>query len=73
MVTVDSICIQAYLVFKAVRKKKRRERKNPNFHHMFSKCNLIIRPINKKKKKKERKEKVLNEEECYTLETFSRM
>lgn len=45
---------------------------------MFSKRKLIIRrhssgPINQQKQKRERKEKVLNEEECYTLETFSRM
>lgn len=44
MVTVDSICIQAYLVFKAGGgKKKEKEEKNPNFHRLFSKYSLIMR------------------------------
>lgn len=46
VVTVDSICIQAYLVFKAgggKKKKKRRKRKIPTFTTRLSKYNFIIR------------------------------
>lgn len=42
VVTVDSICIQAYLVFKAGggKKKKEEEEKNPDFHHKALKIQL---------------------------------
>lgn len=44
VVTVDSICIQAYLVFKAGGgKKKRRKRKIPTFPTRLSKYNFRIR------------------------------